>query len=242
MRAWTDSLSLRVLVRYPPRGDASVSLSLFEQLGGRQFLERSLRASLPERLAAVTVDLAAASPYAVSFISTDKSAKASSLFEAPADRSFSLGQIRPILSFPDSVNTTRGLIPASLAVPGRRDLIIVFGKPLNALGLAYRNGDGSFRDSLEWIRNVRIEEDDDIVVEDVDGDGRPDITVRDDAREEVVTYYGGSDGFSRGVAICNARGVRAIAVAPLVAPPVQDLVLSHSDGGTVSILFNPFRR
>ncbi len=242
MRAWNDSLSLRVLVRYPPRGDAPVTLSLFEQLGGRQFLERSLRASLPERLVAVTVDIAAASPYTVSYISTDKAARVSSLFEAPADRSFSLGPIRQILTFPDSVSATRGLIPASLSIPGRRDLIIVFGKPLNALGLAYRNADGSFRDSLELISDVRIEEDDDIVVADVDADGRPDITVRNDALEEVITYYGGSGRFDRGVPICSARGVRAIAIAPLVTPSIQDLVLSHQAEGTVSIMFNPFRR
>ena len=242
MRAWHDSSSLRVLVRYPSRRDAPVSLSLFEQIGGRQFLERSLRASLPDRLAAVTVDRAPASPYTVSFISTDRAARVSSLFEAPADRAFSLGQIRQILTFPDSVSATRGLIPASLTVPGRRDLIIVFGRPLNALGLACRNGDGTFRDSLDWIRNVRIDEDDDIVVEDVDGDGRPDITVRNDAQEEVVTYYGGEGGFGRGVSICSARGVRAIAVAPLVTPSVHDLVLSHHAEGTVSVMFNPFRR
>lgn len=242
MRAWSDSLSLRVLVRYPPRGDAPVSLSLFEQLGGRQFLERSLRASLPERLAAVTVDRASATSYTVSFISTDKTARASSVVEAPADRSFSLGQVRQILTFADSVSATRGLIPASLSVPGRRDLIIVFGKPVNALGLAYRTPEGAFRDSLEWIRNVRVEDDDDIVVEDVDGDGRPDITVRNDVREEVVTYYGSPGGFDPGVTICSARGVRAIAVAPLITPSQQDLILSHQAEGTVSIMFDPFRR
>jgi hypothetical protein len=116
------------------------------------------------------------------------------------------------------------------------------GKPVNALMLAYRNPDGSFRNEPEWIRNVSLEGDDDIVVEDVDGDGRPDITVRDEATESIETYYGGPLGFVAGVRICSARGVGGIAIAPLVSRNVMDLVLSRGDEGTVSILFDPFRR
>jgi hypothetical protein len=116
------------------------------------------------------------------------------------------------------------------------------GKPVNALMLAYRNPDGSFQTDPEWIKNVSLEGEDDIVVEDVDGDGRPDITVRDESTESIVTYYGGPLGFGAGVRISSAHGVGGIAIAPLVSRNVMDLVLSRPDEGTVSILFGPFKR
>ncbi|HTY58498.1 MAG TPA: hypothetical protein VMF59_06750, partial [Bacteroidota bacterium] len=125
---------------------------------------------------------------------------------------------------------------------GGGDYVVIMRKPVNALLLVYRNPDGSFRSEPEWIRNVSVEAEDDIIVEDVDGDGRPDITVRNAASESVETFFGGTLGFGPAVRICSARGTGGIAVAPLVSRNVKDLVLSRMDEGTVSILFNPFRR
>ena len=201
-----------------------------------------MRASLPDRISAVTVDRTGATTYCVTYVSFDDTLRRAFLSTVSADRSFSLGRVEQALSFADSLGSTSSVIPVSLTSPGSRDLVIVLGKPVNAFALARRNREGMFTDSLEWIPNVRIDDDDDVIVKDVDGDGRADITLRNVWAEEVMTFYGSAAGFGSGTAVCSARGVGAIAVASLVSPGSMDLVFSRSGDGTVSILHAPFRR
>ncbi len=49
------SRKLEILVRFRNERDASLSLSLFEQLSGKLFLERNLQAKVPDRIMALTV-------------------------------------------------------------------------------------------------------------------------------------------------------------------------------------------
>ncbi len=242
LHAWTDGASLRMLVRYVPHGRNAVSLSLFEQISGGQFLERSMHFSLPDRIAAATMEQSAGGTgYTVTYITTSAALRASSLQSAEVTPLFATGTVRPGLTFGDSTAAAAGIIPATLR-QGGGDYIVVMGKPVNALLLVYRNADGTLRSDPEWIRNVSVSGDDDIIVDDVDGDGRPDITVRDKSSESIETFYGGALGFGDATRICSAAGVGGIAIAPLVSRRAKDLVLSHTDEGTVSILFDPFRR
>jgi hypothetical protein len=232
-----------MLLRYAWQEKKGVSLALFEQISGGQFLERSMRFSPTDRIAAATMERSAGGPtYTVAYVTSSTSGRISTLQSAEVTPFFEIGGIGPGLTFSDSTSSAVGIIPATLRQGGGRDYIVLMGKPVNALMIAYRNPDGSFRSDPEWIRNVSLEGDDDIIVEDVDGDGRPDITVRDESTESIETYYGGPLGFGAGVRICSARGVGGIAIAPLVSRTVRDLILSRSDEGTVSILFDPFRR
>jgi hypothetical protein len=240
--AWQEGGALNILVRTGAHGSTPVSLSLFEQLSGRQFLERSLRASLPASISALTVDRPDGASYNVYFVSSDRGTKRATVSVASAGRDFATGRIRPLLSYDDSTGATRGIIRAGLRSPVSPDLIVNLGKPVNALGIAYRKEDGTYGETLEWIHDTLIEEDDDLVVLDVDRDGRMDLTVRNALSDMVVTYYGTGAGFQRGVPICSARGIRAIGIAPLVAPGVNDLVLARGNDGTVSIMHAPFRR
>jgi hypothetical protein len=243
LHAWVDSVSLKMLLRYAWHEKKGVSLAVFEQISGGQFLERSMRFSPTDRIAAATMERSADGPtYTVTYVTSSASGRISTLQSAEVTPLFAIGSIKPGLTFSDSTSSTVGIIPATLRQGGGRDYIVLMGKPVNALMLAYRNPDGSFRDEPEWIRDVSLEGDDDIVVEDVDGDGRPDITVRDEATESIETYYGGPLGFGAGVRICSAHGIGGIAIAPLVSRNVKDLVLSRPEEGTVSILFNPFKR
>jgi hypothetical protein len=241
LSARRDSGIVRVFVRYPQRPGAVVTLSRFDQISGGQFLERSLRTSLPDRISALTVDRAGTPHQDIALIGVERNAGRAFLSTASMESDFTIGPLRQNLAFRDSTASVRALIPAGLTSATSRDFIIVFGPPVNALGIAYRTHDGSFRDSLEWIADVHIREEDDLVVEDVDRDGRPDITVRNDAAKTVSTMYGGANGFAPAVSICSARGVRSIAIAPLVVPGQSDLIMSRPADGTVAILFAPFR-
>jgi hypothetical protein len=243
LHAWADSASVMMLTRYEQRESRTASLSLFEQISGGQFLERSIRFSLTDHVAAATMERSSAGgTYTVAYIASGSSGRASTLQSAVLTPSFAVHTVRPGLPFSDSSSATVGIVPATLGQGRGGDYIIVMGKPVHALLLIRRNPDGSFRSDREWIRNVSVRNDDDIVVEDVDGDGWPDITVREGLSESVTTFYGGHSGFSGGRRICSSRGVGGIAVAPLASPSARDLVLSRTEEGTISILFNPFRR
>jgi hypothetical protein len=243
LHAWADSTAVRMLLRYSRHERNAVSLSLLEQIGGGQFLERSMRFSLTDRIAAATIARSVTGPaYKVAYVTAGAGGRTAALQTADVSPFYSVGSVKPGLSFADSTTSALGIVPAALRQAGGGDYIIIMGKPVNALLLVYRNPDGTFRSEPEWIRNVSADGDDDVIVEDVDGDGRPDITVRNGATESVETFYGGPLGFGSGVRICSAHGVGGIAVAPLVSRSVRDLVLSHRDEGTVSILFGPFRR
>jgi hypothetical protein len=240
--AWRNGDELNVLVRNGAHGTSPVSLSLFEQISGRQFLERNLRASLPARISALTVDRSDSDSYNVYFVRTDRLSHQATVSFASAGRDFAIGRIRPLLSYADSSGATCGIIRAALRSATSRDLILCFGKPVNALAVAYGRDDGNFDDTLEWVHNVAVEGESDIIVRDVDQDGWRDLTVRDPQRDAVVTYYGSPDGFQQGREVEGVRGARAIAVAPLVSPDQNDLVVVREESGTVSILRSPFRR
>ncbi len=243
LHAWTDSASLNILLRYPRQERHEVSLSLFEQINGRQFLERSLHFSPTERIAAATIERTPGAPaFTVAYVTSNSAARSSTIQSAAATPLFAVGSVGGGLSFSDSTSSTVGIIPAGLRKGGSPGYIVILGKPVNALLLVYRNPDGTFMSDPQWVKNVAVESDDDVIVDDVDGDGRPDITVRNAATESVETYYGGTLGFEDAVRICSARGVGGIAVAPLVSRIRKDLILSRTEEGTLSILPGPFKR
>jgi hypothetical protein len=242
LSAWQDTASLSMLVRYPPHGRSSVSLSLFEQISGKQFLERSIRATLPERISAVTATRNSPSSYMVSFVTFDESTKKSTVSVAYADRSLVLGSMQQLTLLDDSTGATQGLLPVSLG-PGRSsDLLIILGKPYEALAILRGMGAGPGNDTLTWIRDVRVDDDNDIIVADVDGDGLMDIVVRNDENDTVMAYYGRKNGDFEGLPVCSAEGIDAIAVGSFILPGVQDLVVSHTAAGTISLVPAPFRR
>ena len=238
-----DSASLRIILRYRGEERNAVSLSVFEQIGGGQFLERSMRFGQGERIAAATMESSGnGGAYAVAFVTTSPGRGTSTLHCAAVTSSFTVGKITPVLTFADSSAAVSGVLPVTLRQGGGRDYIVVLGKPVYALLLAYRLPDGTFRSEPEWIRNVSVTGDDDVVIADVDGDGRPDITVRDEASASIVTYYGGALGFGAGVRVAGAKDVGGFAVAHLLSGRALDLVVTHEGDGTVSIIPDPFRR
>jgi hypothetical protein len=241
LRAWQQPGTLTILVRNRDKDGGAVSLSLFEQISGRQFLERSLRTNIPEQLLAVTADRQGdSSSYSVAFARADKATGTSTVSYAIVDPSFFVQAVVPAFSFQDSTESTRSLISARLSPEGTHDMVVVLGKPANALLLAYNSAEATQVQVTNWVYNVAVADDNDLVVSDVDGDGFPDITIRNLATGTIETIYGGKNGFSRRRAICSARGVRGIAVAPLTTSGLPDLILTRADEATVSVQFSPF--
>jgi hypothetical protein len=236
------SRKLKILVRYRNEKDASISLSLFEQLNGKLFLERNLKAKIPHRITALTVaDILGQNDLLVA--THDRASGTSTVSLASSAGTFDFKNVRSLFSLSDSSASIRSLACSPLAASERKDIFLVLSEPRNAIGISRGRAEGVFQDSLEWIRDVRPLDDAAIEFDDVDGDGIGDLVVLDSYRKAVVVYYGESRGsFGPPVVVCPAPGVNAFAVGMLRERGPRDLVLTHGTAGTVSISYHPFRR
>ena len=241
-----DSITrnLEIFVRNSDPRDASASLSLFNQISGQQFLERSLRPSLPNKILALTVDdFTSNRTNDLVFATHDKISRKSTISIAPSSAGFDFKNIKRLFSYSDSLASTRSIVAGYIDGDPYKDIVVILAPPRNLLVFGFGRGDGTFRDSLEWVRDVEPLNDDAIVLRDVDGDGNVDITVLDTARDAVVVRYGTGGGrFGPPSVICAADGINAIAIGALREANVHDLILSNGKKGTVSIMFAPFRR
>ncbi len=233
-----------LLVRYMDPRDGAVSLSLFERVAGGKFLERNLRSNLPHKIIALAVDdVTHSGRYDLLFATHDGRSTATTLSIASADSRFHFGSAQSLLSYSDSVSSTRSIITGYVNNDPFKDLVVVLGTPVNALAIAYGNGDGTFRDTLQWIRGIHSFDDDAIILNDADDDGNVDITFIDTRKDSIVVMFRGRDGlYSDPVSVCSAVGVNSIRIGSLRQSHVQDLILSHGSRGTVSVLFSPFKR
>lgn len=236
------SRKLEILVRYKNEHDRSLSLSLFEQLSGKLFLERNLQAKVPHRITALTVaDILGHNDLLVA--THDRSSGMSTVSLASSSGAFDFKNIHSLFAFSDSTASCRLLACAEPASSGRKNIFVVLSEPRNAIGIARGKGEGAFQDSLEWISNVRPLDDAAIEYQDVDGDGISDLTVLDSVRKAVVVYYGQPDGrLAAASVVCPAPDVSGFAIGSLREAGRRDLVLTHGSTGTVSMIFQPFRK
>jgi hypothetical protein len=93
------------------------------------------------------------------------------------------------------------------------------------------------------VEDVHPSQDDEIVLRDLNGDGRVDIACLDEDRQAIVVLYGtGRRQFGPPTEVCAAEGVSAFAIGPLRSTSTDDLVISSPAKGAISIIFSPFRR
>jgi hypothetical protein len=236
------SRKLEFLVRYRNERDASISLSLFEQLSGKLFLERNLQAKVPHKITALTVaDILGRDDLVVA--THDRASGLSTVSLAASTGTFDFGNVQSLFSFVDSTSSIRSLMCGPSAASEKKNIFVLLTEPRNAIGISRSTGPGTFQDSLEWIRDVRPLDDAAIDLQDVDGDGISDLTVLDSMRKAIVVYYGDRDGrFGPPSVVCPAPDVNGFAIGSLREGGRRDLVLTHGSKGTVSITVNPFRQ
>ncbi len=239
-----DSGSIEMLVRYNGANSRSPSLSLFEQISQRQFVERSLRSNLPHSIVALTVDdLTRNGKYNLAFVTHNSDEVTSTMSMAFAEQEFDFKTVKTAFSFADSSGDVRGIVTGFIDADDRKDVLIFMSGSREDMLIAYGNGDGTFRDPLEWIRGVAPLHEDGVLLGDVNQDGRNDIIFIDSKKELVMALYQrATGGFRPPVSICPAAGVRSIRLGQFGNPGQTDLVLSHSDKGKVSIVPSPFRK
>jgi len=235
---------LEMLIRHMNPQDGSLTLSLFEQIGGGQFLERSLRPNLPKAIAALTVDaFSDEGTYELVFVTNDRSTKRSTLSIARTTQGFDFKSIQQLLTYEDSSQSTRSIISGNVNDDQFKDIVLLFSAPRNGLGLVYGNQNGAFADSVEVVKGVQPVSDDAVIMKDMDGDGHRDIAMIDELRNAIVVLYGrGGDRFETPVALTPVARNSSFRVMSMSGKKRQDLILSDSSKGTVSIIYDPFRK
>ena len=239
----SSSKHLEVLTRYTDPKDGSLSLSLFNQIGGGQFIEKSLRASLPGRITALTIDdYSGSGKYELVFVTHDKLTKQFTVSVAFASQGFDFKSVKPLLSFTDSLGGVQGMVSGYVDDDQMKDLVLILRSPRSSFGVLFGRGEGLFNDSLEIIHGAQPRNEDALILGDVDGDGHRDLTWLDEGKGAVLTAYGkGERKYDPPVLISPARRVTAIQVASLKHSGSRDLILANGTKGSVTILFGAFR-
>jgi hypothetical protein len=243
--AAVDSLQrIELLVRYSIPAEKTLSLSLFQQIGGPQFIERSIRPNVPTSIVALTVDdISRNGVYDLVLVTNNMATLRSTMSVGFAYKGFDFRTLRDVVSYVDSTVSTNAIITGFINKDQYKDAILSLTAPQNTLGFVYGTANGSFRDSVEWMPDISVQSGDSMILRDVDGDGHPDITYVDGSRGAVMTLYGRGDGhFEPPAYVCDARGVHSIRIAELKNSKSRDLILSRPAKGVVSILHDPFRR
>lgn len=233
-----------MLVRYEHGNNRSLSLSLFEKAGTHQFVERSLRPNVAGRVVALTVDDVTRNGYHdLVFVTRERTGGMSTLSLAMSDAGFDFHAIRKLLEFNDPAGTAHAITTGFVDRDDHKDILMFFGAPRNAAGIVYGEGNGAFRDSLEWIRDFCPAGDDRVVLRDLDGNGTSDLAGLDEEHGAVVVAYQKEQGgFQSPVAVLPAKGATGMSIARLRAPDRDDLILSWGAKGTVSITYDAFRK
>ncbi len=235
---------LEMVVRYNETKTASVGMSLFEQIGNGKFVENNLTANFPNRVLAMTADdITGNGQYDLVFASREKLSPRTTIEFATAGAKFNFRSVERLFSFTDSTSSASSIFAGYLNPDSLKDIMVLLGPPRKMLGICYSLGAGEFRDSVEWVTGVYPLNDDVILLQDVNGDARNDITYLDGEKERVcVIYQRPEGGFRTPVTVMHAPGVRGLRIAALKTHDVYDVILSHADKGKVSIVFDAFRK
>jgi hypothetical protein len=243
-RVDTASDRLDVLVRCEHGGDRSLTLSLFEQAGPRQYLERSVRPSKAGRVVALTVDdMRTDGRYDLVYVTRERKGGHQALNIAASQAGFDFTRIEPVMVLPDSLSPVRAIQTAHVNRDPVKDIILVYGAPRNAVAVLYGMATGRFADTLSWVGSMQPVDEQSLQVCDVNDDGAPDIVCLDAGRDAaVVATQRPEGGFRAPVPVRRAHGATGMRVASLKSPGQSDLILSWGKRGTVSIMFDAFRR
>lgn len=233
---------LRMLVRSMDRRSGRM-ISLFEELDGGRYLERSYRARIADRVVSLTLEeFTRPGALDLAALEHDPRRKSSRITLSPGGESAVVAEARLVATFPDSTASARSLLAGRITPDSLPDLAAFFGPPRNAMALLAGAGRGEFREPPRWIPGVNPVNDDAVIFGDADADGMPDITLVDRSRQGVVTLYGMQDGgYTEPTVVWSGRRATGVALAPRGAWGRHDLVVVSEEGGWVSVVPDPFR-
>ena len=232
---------IEIMLRTHEEAGRGVMLTSLEQLSRRQFLERAIRPSIASIVLAATARHRNQN-LAVLYATNDNRTGRTTVYTSTATPEFKFSSLRSLFSYPDSTMSTFLL---SWGVTGSDTLSIAavaLGEPADMIGVFVIKGD-TLATPVQWIKGFRPLDDSAMTLEDVDGDGLPDLVVADAVRRTVYLFRGEYDfGFYAPIAVTSVARLGDFAVGHLRNSPGSDLVLTDRRSGTVRILLDAFRR
>jgi hypothetical protein len=235
---------LRLLVRSRGGAQASATFSLFEQLTGRNFLEKTFTTLLPTAFRGITAaSFSAAKGSDLIFLTADRSGNNYTLSYASAGTDFNYRDVRPLFTFTDSLASFRAVQVADVDGDGLEDVLLLGDGSARGAGVLYARTGGGFDSTLSRIDGLVPRPGGRVLVQDVDGDNIPDFVAINNFSQTVRVVYGsGRRQFSPPRDIAPAANVFAFDVGSLLQANSHDLVIANEDRGTVSVFLNPFAR
>jgi hypothetical protein len=239
LNAWMNDSRILILTRQS-EGDQQ-SISLFERIGGRKFIEHNLRARMDEKPLAVAVQRSErGTGWTLFFVTGEAKSKAALISTADSDSLLTIGPFRPRLSVPDSARALRWVYTVSGGSGGPSDLLLTYGRPVNALGIIYAVTDTFAVRSPVMVRDVALEDEDDLKIQDVNGDGLPDIVVHNQMTENFEVYVRRKDLFAGPVGQIHLPGAKSFTLGPVLGPGGVDLIVTNPGRGTVTVVARPW--
>jgi hypothetical protein len=217
---------LKVLMHYRGSGASQAPVALIEQIGGKQFVERSFHWPRPFSVAAMAAAGAGENSGPDLFMSLRDEQTRSSLFVfAPSGAGYDYKPISPLFQLPDSLGEPRCLIAGSANGDRQRDLLIFLGFPSFAVGVSRASSGGTLVPPERWVPGVAPSGSQSVALLDADGDGSTDLVYVDNADDCVKVLYG------------NARGEFAPpGIVMTVAPDTHIACGIIGRGGRVSLV------
>ena len=234
---------LRILVRSRGGAQESATFSLFEQLTGKTFLEKTFTTVLPTAFRGITTaSISNGMGTDLVFLTADRAGKTYTLSCASPGEDFSYTKVQTLFTLTDSVSSPRAIRAVDLDGDGLEDLLIVGSGRAEGVGALFAQP-GGFEPAVTWIDGLLPPVPETIVVEDLNGDGHRDYLAIDQGSRTIRVAYGaGGRRFLAPRTVVSSSGASSLAVGSLVDPRLLDLVFSTEERGTVSVLFHPFVR
>jgi hypothetical protein len=111
---------------------------------------------------------------------------------------------------------------------------------LNMLGVVYDVADTFAVRTPYLLHDIAIEDEDDLKVQDVNGDGQPDIIVHNLLTESIEVYIRRNNGFAGPVGALHLPGCKNFVLGPVVQSGGVDLVVTNAARGTVLVVAHPW--
>jgi hypothetical protein len=205
------------------------SLTLFQQIGGQTFIERSFRLSIPNALLGAAVgDLNGDAMLDVAYIYRNNSTLGDSA-SSFKQKTFSYELSETVIerSYLWIADVSRDSIPD-----------VVFSFPMNdqIVKLARGDGHGSFARPDTIAQNIRIGDREQLQLVDLDGDGMLDILIND-VNSRSVGWLRGRAGatFDEFRVLVSDAGIGRFAVGDVNGDGVPDLAVTLTDKGTMKL-------
>lgn len=212
------------------------SLTLFQQLGPRRFIERNFRLTIPNRLlGAAVADLNNDGASDVSYIYRNAMGKYE-LAVSLGDSSFSFRQKKFSYVLPEKDIQRSFFWSADFDKDGALDLLFSFSKQDRMVRLAKGKGTGEFNAPDTIATDVYIEDRSHVQILDFDGDGLLDIIVNEVEKRSIGWLRGkGNMAFETFRSLVTAPQLSHFAFGDLNGDGIADLAVTWTEKGTLKI-------